>query len=510
MSISHLIVMLGDQLSHDMSSLEGMDKATSLVVMAEVHTEASYVGHHKKKIAYIFSAMRHHAKALEDMGWNVAYTRYDDAHNTGDLVGEVKRLAAKHQPDHIVLTEPGEWRLLQAFKALAEDLSCDLEIRPDTRFVCSHTEFRSWAKGRKQLRMEYFYREMRRKTGLLMAGSEPEGGQWNFDQENRKPASDSLFMPQPFKVSPDTTTREVFDLVEARFADNFGDLQPFWYAVTREDALKALDHFIEEALPLFGDYQDAMLTDEPFLYHSLLAQYLNSGLLSPLEICRKAEHAYHEGHAPLNCVEGFIRQIIGWREYIRGIYWLKMPDYVNENALDANRNLPWFYWTAETDLHCLSQAIAQTKHHAYAHHIQRLMITGNFAMLVGVEPKQIHEWYLAVYADAYEWVELPNTLGMSQFADGGLLASKPYAASGNYIKKMSNYCDSCRYSVNKKTGPDACPFNSLYWHFLQRNADTLRQNPRLAQVYRTWARMAPEKQKDYLQTAEAFLATLQD
>ncbi|MDD7911046.1 cryptochrome/photolyase family protein [Pseudovibrio exalbescens] len=508
MASTNLVVVLGDQLSMSLSSLRDVERADTVVLMAEVAAEASYVKHHKKKIAFLFSAMRHHAQALEADGWRVDYVKYGASGNSGTLCSEIVRAAKRWNVDRVFMTEPGEWRLKQEFEALKPDLACPLEMLPDDRFLCSHAEFGQWSKGRKQLRMEYFYRDMRRKTGLLMNGDQPEGGQWNYDQENRKPAADDLFMPNPPQFEPDSITKEVLTLCEKEFADHVGELFPFWLGTTREQAEQAADYFFEQALPFYGDYQDAMLVGQPFLYHSVLSPYINCGLLDPLELCRRAEEAYKKGRAPLNAVEGFIRQIIGWREFIRGIYWLKMPEYIELNALNAHRDLPAFYWTADTQMLCLKEAIGQTLQHAYAHHIQRLMLPGNFAMLVGVAPKQIHEWYLAVYADAYEWVELPNTLGMSQFADGGIFASKPYAASGNYVAKMSNYCDSCTYNVKKKTGQDACPMNALYWHFLSRNEKQLAKNPRIAQIYSTWNRMSDAKRKEYIDSADAFLQTL--
>lgn len=500
-----LILVLGDQLSLTLSALRDADKDRDVILMAEVAEEASYVPHHKKKIAFLFSAMRHHADLLRRNGWTVRYVLLDDNDNKGTLPNQLRHELATTDLSQVVMTEPGEYRLKQGLRDWAAQKGVPLDMREDTRFVCTHAEFRTWTQGRKQLRMEYFYREMRRKTGLLMNGDAPEGGKWNYDAENRKSAKGDLFMPQPRHVSPDGITKDVSTLVSARFAKNFGSLEPFWLAVTRDDALAALEHFAQTALPQFGDYQDAMLTDEPFLYHSVLAQYLNAGLLEPLEICRRVERAYYDGDAPLNAVEGYIRQIIGWREYVRGIYWLKMPGYTDENFLDATRSLPTFYWTAQTDMACMAAAISQTRDHAYAHHIQRLMVTGNFAMLAGIDPHEVHEWYLAVYADAYEWVEAPNVIGMSQFADGGLLASKPYAASGNYINKMSDHCQTCRYDVKQKTGPDACPFNPLYWDFLLRNEDKLRGNPRLGHAYRTWDRMSAEKQHAYRSSAAVVL-----
>ena len=506
--MSQLILILGDQLSPDISSLQHGDRAIDRVLVVEVQEEATYVKHHKKKIAFLFSAMRHFAEQLQGEGWQVDYVTLDAADNTGSFTREVERAVRRIRPERVLVTEPGEWRIKQSMAAWSKRLSLPVDILEDTRFIASHDEFGAWAEGRKQLRMEYFYREMRRKTGLLMDGDQPVGGKWNFDSDNRKPAKSDLFMPSPARSEPDAITQAVLTLVSERFDDHFGDLEPFWFGVTRDNALTALTHFIDVALPNFGDYQDAMLEGEKFLYHSLLSLYLNAGLLDPLEVCQRVEAAYHNNRAPLNAAEGFIRQIIGWREYVRGIYWLKMPDYVDLNFFENTRDLPDMYWTADTDMACMHAAISQTKEEAYAHHIQRLMVTGNFALLAGVDPKQVHEWYLAVYADAYEWVELPNTLGMSQFGDGGLLGSKPYAASGNYIHKMSNHCKTCRYDVKQKTGDGACPFNPLYWDFLHRNRDKLERNPRMAQMYRTWDRMSDEKRKDYLESAANVLKRL--
>ena len=503
-----LILVLGDQLSHELASLKACDMAQSVVLMAEVAEEADYVWHHKKKLAFVFSAMRHFAQELQAKGWDVRYQKLDDPSNAGSLVSEVGKLLSEGGFERVVMTEAGEVRLKSAFEQASETWTVPLQVLEDDRFLASHAAFAAWAEGRKQLRMEYFYRDMRRQTGLLMQGDKPEGGQWNFDAENRKPAKADLFMPHPPKTVNDAITEDVLEMVERERGAHFGTLLPFWFAVTREGALEALEYFASEALPRFGDYQDAMLTGEPFLYHSVLAQYINIGLLGSLEVCRRVERAYYEGTAPLNAVEGFIRQIIGWREYMRGIYWLKPEGYTDQNYLGATRDLPAFYWTGETDMACLAAAIGQTREEAYAHHIQRLMVTGNFAMLAGIDPKQVHEWYLAVYADAYEWVEAPNVIGMSQFADGGFLGSKPYASSGNYINKMSDYCAGCRYSVSQKTGEGACPFNALYWDFLARNADKLRGNPRLGQMYATWGRMSDEKRDDYLASAASFLETL--
>ena len=392
-----------------------------------------------------------------------------------------------------MVTEPGEHRLLVEIESWGDLFNIPVSIEPDTRFLATHQDFQGWATGRKQLRMEYFYREMRRKYGILMDANGPIGGQWNYDSENRKPPKDGLDVPAPYTCAPDKITQDVLTLVETEFADHFGDLFPFSFAVTQEGAREALQTFVEQRLGQFGDYQDAMLEGEPWMFHSHIALYLNAGLLDPLECIRAAEQAYHRKDAPLNAVEGFIRQILGWREYVRGIYWLKMPDYKGENYFSATRDLPDFFWDGQTQMNCMRQCVLETKQNAYAHHIQRLMVLGNFALLAGLDPDQVNEWYLLVYADAYEWVELPNVHGMVLFADGGVLGSKPYAASGAYIKKMSNYCDSCSYKVSAKNGPKACPFNYLYWDFMQRNSDKLRNNPRLGFVYKTLERMTEEK-----------------
>ena len=502
--VSRLILVLGDQLSKHLSALKAADKSTDTVVMSEVTDEASYVRHHPKKIALVLSAMRHFAKELKADGWDVAYTQLDDTDNAGSIVGELLRRAEKYGAETVLATEPGEWRLIEKLKYAP----LKIEVLPDDRFIASHAEFESWAEGRKALRMEYFYREMRRKTGLLMDGDAPECGKWNFDHDNRKPAPDDVSVEGPPRIEPDQITCDVLDLVAARFGDHFGDLKPFWFATTREQALETLDHFIEKALPRFGDYQDAMLTEHAFLYHAVISPYLNIGLLGPIEVCQAAADAYAKGNVPINAAEGFIRQIIGWREYVRGIYFLEGPGYTDRNVLKHSRDLPDFYWGGETRMNCLDHAVRQTKEHAYAHHIQRLMVTGNFALLAGIAPQQVHEWYLAVYADAYEWVEAPNTIGMSQFADGGIIASKPYVSSGAYINRMSNYCKSCDYSVSKKTGEGACPFNLLYWHFLDRHRDRFGTNPRMGNMYATWDRMDAARREAVLSEGEAILKRL--
>jgi deoxyribodipyrimidine photolyase-related protein len=503
--VVRLVLLLGDQLSPEVSALREADKTRDVVVMAEVMTEASYVPHHPKKIAFVFAAMRTFAESLRGDGWTVRYTRLDDADNTGSIPGELLRAAHATGATEVIATEPGEWRLMSAL----EDCPLPVHQFPDDRFLCSHAEFDTWAEGRKQLRMEYFYRDMRRKTGLLMDGDAPAGGKWNYDAENRKPAPDDITHSGPLSFPHSEITADVLDLVAARFGGNFGDLHPFSFAVDRTGARAALDHFITHALPRFGDYQDAMLSGNRFLYHSVISMYINAGLLPWRDACDAAAQAYTQGHAPLNAVEGFIRQIIGWREYMRGIYFREGPEYTARNALGHTRDLPAVYWGAPTKMRCMEIAVEATLVEAYAHHIQRLMVTGNFALLAGVNPFAVHEWYLAVYADAYEWVEAPNVIGMSQFADGGIVGSKPYVSGGNYINRMSDHCKTCAYKVKDRTGPDACPFNYLYWAFLDRHRNRFSNNPRMGQMYRTWDRMDAGHRAQVLEDASGFLLKME-
>ena len=503
-----LIPIFADQLSHGLSSLSASDPEDAVILMMEVAHEAEHVLHHRTKLIFLFSAMRHFAKELRESGWTVDYVEMTDAENSGDFTGEVKRALARHDISQIRVCEPSVYRVLELVKGWEAALNVPVSITFDDRFIATKEEFVEWADGRKQFRLEYFYREMRRKTGLLMDGDKPKGGQWNFDKENRKPAKADMTFPVPLRFQPDDITQDVIEMVKSRFVTRMGNADGFFWAVTRDGALEALEYFLAHGLPSFGDYQDAMISGESFLFHSLLSPYLNAGLLGPLEICKAVETRYLAGDAPINAAEGYIRQIIGWREYVRGIYWLEMPDYISRNHLNAKRALPDFYWTGDTDMECLKQSIGQTLEHAYAHHIQRLMITGNFALLIGADPHAVHEWYLSVYIDAFEWVELPNTLGMSQFGDGGLLGSKPYASSGAYINRMSDHCGSCKYNVKKRVGEDACPFNALYWHFMARNEDVLRGNNRLAMPYRNLEKMDPEVRQSLMDQADGFLERL--
>ncbi len=503
--MSILRVILGDQLSSDMAALADIDIERDTVLMMEVTEEGEYVAHHKQKIVLVLAAMRHFAEELRQRDITVAYVQLDAPGNSGTLCGELRRAVRQYLPERIVVTEPGEWRVQQAIEGWAALTGCPVEVRPDARFFASRNRFSEWARGRRTWRMEHFYREMRREHKVLMEGQDPAGGEWNYDAANRKRLPPGITLPSRLRFEPDAITREVMALVEQRFGDHFGSLEDFGWPVTRAHALSALKDFVAESLPRFGDFQDAMKSGEHLLFHSLLAPAMNLGLLSPREVCAAAEAAWRAGAAPLNAVEGFVRQILGWREYVRGVYWTLMPDYADANALEATRKLPDFYWTGQTAMRCLRETIDSTKRFAYSHHIQRLMVTGNYALLAGIAPREIERWYLAVYADAFEWVEMPNTLGMAVFADGGRMASKPYAASGAYIDRMSDYCSGCQYDVKQKTGARACPFNYLYWAFLIRHEDRLARNPRLAMPYRTLAGWSQDRKDVLLREADEFL-----
>lgn len=489
--VRRLVVVLGDQLDVEASALDDFDASQDMVWMAEVEQESTHVPSSLQRIALFLSAMRHFREVLDARGLRVWYSQLDDEANLGTLAKELQRAIDELAPQACVMTAPGDWRVLKDIQSVCEANALPLDLRDDRHFFSTVRDFAAHAKGRKQLRMEFFYREMRKRTGILMDGAEPMGGQWNFDADNRSsfPRSGPVALPPPMRFEPDAITQSVMDLVKQRFASHAGNLDTLGWAVTREQALSALAHFIAHSLPQFGQYQDAMWEGEVWLYHSHLASAMNLKLLRAREVVAAAEAAYARGEAPLPAVEGFIRQILGWREYVRGIYWTQMPGYAARNTLGATEPLPAFYWTGETDMACLRDAIKLTLKHGYAHHIQRLMVTGLYALLRGVAPQAVHEWYLSVYVDAVEWVELPNTLGMSQFADGGVMASKPYVASGKYIDRMSNHCKNCRYQPSESTGENACPFTTLYWQFLITHEAELKGNPRMAMQLKNLSRL---------------------
>ena len=499
-----LVIVLGDQLDLDASGFDGFDAASDAVWMAEASEESTHVESSKPRTALFLAAMRHFALALQAVGRPLHYSRMDAGGQAGSLAAQLQADIARLRPARLAMTAPGDWRVLHAIKAVAQAHDLALDIREDRHFFSSVSDFAAHARGRKSLRMEYFYREQRKRHGILMQDDAPVGGQWNFDADNREAfgAAGPAGLPERALFEPDAVTREVIALVRQRFADHPGQLDSFAWPVTRAQALHSLHAFITQRLPLFGRFQDAMWPGDAWLYHSHLSAALNLKLLNPREVVAAAEAAYHNGQAPLASVEGFIRQILGWREYVRGIYWTQMPAYLERNALGAGQDLPAWFWTGATDMACLRDALAQTLAHGYANHIQRLMVTGLFALMLGVEPKQVHAWYLAVYVDAVEWVELPNTLGMSQYADGGVMGSKPYIATGKYIQRMSPHCTGCRYDPAQRSGDKACPYTTLYWDFLMRHQALLAGNPRMALQVRNVARLS-DAQKQAIQERAA-------
>ena len=497
-----LLLVLGDQLTPDKGALSGANPESDVIVMAEVAEEATYVRHNRHKIAFIFAAMRHFRDEMRECGFEVIYFDYDEGLRS--LEDAVQRALADRDAERVLCCEPGEYRLLEAMRDWR--LSVPLDIVEDDRFLVNHEAFEAWAHGRKSLRMEYFYRGVRRDYALLLEpGGDPVGGRWNFDAQNRAGWRGKTPLPERPAPADDPITREVLALVEREFPEHPGDLALFAYATTREGALAALEFFLSDCLSDFGRYQDAIAEESPWLFHALISMYINVGLLDPLEVCQRIEERFRSGHCDIAAAEGFIRQIAGWREYVRGIYWLQMPGYDELNVLAAERPLPEWFWTADTDMRCLSKALEQTLDLGYAHHIQRLMVIGNYCLLAGLDVQEVCDWYLAVYVDAFEWVELPNTLGMALHADNGVMASKPYAASGKYIQRQGNHCSDCRYSPSKTTGEGACPYNSLYWRFLHRHAERWEKNPRMGLLLRNWQRKAPDEQQAILAWADAVL-----
>jgi len=495
-SVRNLVVVLGDQLDRDSAALADFDAKTDRVWMAEVREESDHVWSHRARITLFLSAMRHFGLAIETEGLPLTYHAL--SRHAYDSLGQA--LAAdidRFRPRNVVMAQAGDYRVQSSLTDVVNASPASLDLRSDNHFLCSADAFEEWAGSRKQLRLESFYREMRKRTGFLMEHNGPVGGEWNYDRDNRQRfGKKGPGLPPPWpSFQPDAITADVIAEVGETFADHPGSLDNFDWPVTRADARLALQDFVECRLATFGPFQDAMWTDQPFLYHSGLAAALNLKLLHPTELIEHAIEAFERKQAPINSVEGFVRQVLGWREFVRGIYWREMPDYLTRNVLGAKQPLPQFYWSGDTDMSCLRSVIGQTLDHGYAHHIQRLMVTGLFALLLGVDPRRLHEWYLAVYVDAVEWVEAPNTIGMSQYADGGLLASKPYVATGKYIKRMSNYCENCRFDPDKATGEDACPYTTLYWDFLERHQSRFARHPRTALQWKNLERLGADEKR---------------
>jgi deoxyribodipyrimidine photolyase-related protein len=481
LNMRRLYLILGDQLDRDSLIFNDVDSENDCFWMAEVNQESTHVWSHKQRIALFLSGMRHFAEELREKGLPLQYHFLEDA-QFSDLAEALAHTITTEQPEEVWFVRPGDYRVFESLVNTCKQYNVPFKQLNDQHFLSTPKDFKQWAGDKKQLRLEYWYRELRKKYQILMEDKKtPLGGKWNYDQSNRKSFKKEgpQNIPKTLSWPADKITQTVIDLVNEKFPDHPGTLAELHWPVTPVQAQQALSRFFENCLENFGDYQDAMWMDEPFLNHSLISTAMNMKLLHPLQVIQTAELYHREKGAPLAAVEGFIRQILGWREYVRGLYWMHMPGWLDMNALEAKQNLPDFYWTGDTDMTCMSQSIKQTLTYGYAHHIQRLMVTGLFSLLYGVDPKQIHQWYLAVYVDAVEWVELPNTLGMSQYADNGIMASKPYVASGNYINKMSNYCKNCRFNPSKAVGEDACPFTTLFWDFLDTHSDAFKTNPRM-------------------------------
>ncbi len=504
----HIVLILGDQLDAQSSALQGLDPAQDVVVMIEAQEESTHVRSHKLRTALFLSAMRHFAGELGARGLRVHYRalgREDDATLASGLLAAVAVL----RPRAVIGVEPGDLRVRAGLEAaMPPDLP--LEWREDTHFLCSLPRFQRWAGRSKTLRMEFFYRQMRQAFGVLMDGDEPVGGQWNFDADNRKSFGKAgpQNLPKPPAFEPDEITRDVLALVDQRFAGHPGNTAGFRWPVTREQALVALEDFITHRLPHFGAHQDAMWTGMHFGWHALLSSSLNLKLLQPLEVVQAAERAWRERGLDLASVEGFIRQVLGWREFIRGVYFLDMPELKTANHFEHRNALPQWYWTGHTRMNCMRQSIGQTLETGYSHHIQRLMVTGMFGVLAQIEPQQLCDWYLSVYIDAVEWVELPNTAGMALFANGGRFTSKPYVASGAYVKRMSNYCQGCAYAPEERVGAQACPMTTLYWHFLDTHRESFERNPRTALMAKNLARIGEAERQAIGQRASEMLSDL--
>lgn len=505
-----LRLILGDQLDPQHSWFGSVDDGIVYVLM-EVRQETDYVLHHAQKILAIFAAMREHARQLREAGHRVRYVAIDDPSNRQSIPGNLEALMSHYSARRLEYQQPDEWRLDRQLAEWCAAQTFDTEAVESEHFYTARTEMAAVFAGRRHWLMEHFYRRMRRRHSVLMEeGGEPAGGRWNYDHDNRKPWPGTPAAPADARPAHDHGA--LWASIEAAGVKSFGDPQAraFRWPLDRREALAALNHFIQHALPHFGDYEDAMSTQSPRLFHSLLSFALNTKMLRPQEVVQKAEAAWRAGQAPLAAVEGFVRQILGWREYVRGIYWCHMPGYEERNALAHTTPLPRWFWDGDTRMNCLRQAVGQSLQTAHAHHIQRLMVIGNFALLAGLDPHAVHLWYLGVYIDAFEWVEAPNTVGMSQFADGGLIATKPYVSSAAYIARMSDYCRGCRYDHRARTGERACPFNALYWDFFARHETRLSQNARLVMPYRQLEKMKGPTLEAVRERAASLRARLDD
>jgi len=480
------IWILGDRLTKKQLSLVNNqdNKKNAVVIFIESNNYVRQRPYHRQKLVLVWSAMRHFAQELKADNWQVSYEIAED------FVTPLNNWIEQHNITELQITNPGDRPFAKLIENL--DLKCKITFLADTHFLWNRDEFVAWAKPRKRLLMEDFYRASRKRFNILMDGKKPIGGKWNYDKDNRQPPKKDLQTPAPLTFTADAITTEVIEHIKQEKFSNYGRIEPFNWAVTRQQAQAVLAYFVEQCLPKFGTYQDAMVTGEYTMWHSLISPYLNLGLLEPMEVIDAVETAYYQQELPLNCVEGFIRQVMGWREYMHGIYYLQDEDYSQNNWFDHNQTLPEFFWNAaQAEMNCLSQTLTQVEETAYGHHIQRLMILSNFALIAGISPQEIENWFHSTFIDAYDWVMQTNVIGMGQFADGGILASKPYAASANYINKMSDYCKSCKYKKSDRTGEKACPFNFFYWDFLIRHQDKLRSLGRMNLVLSHLKRISP-------------------
>ncbi|QYH40672.1 cryptochrome/photolyase family protein [Algoriphagus sp. NBT04N3] len=504
-----LRLILGDQLNSNHSWFDKADKNNHYLI-AEMRQETDYAPHHIQKVLAFFASMRNFAKSLEEAGHQVIYFQLDDKNNPQKLDELIEQVVKEGEFERFEYQLPDEYRLDEQLKNISESLEIESKAYDTEHFLTEREFLKDFFKGKKTYLMESFYREMRKKFDILMDGKEPVDGKWNFDQENRKALKDKRLLRKP-KLHPKDLS-DIHQMIEKAEVKTIGEVDPknFSWPTSREESLDVLDHFCKNLLVHFGDYQDALTTWDPYLFHSRLSFAMNSKMLSPLEVVEEVEK-YWEGHRneiDISQVEGFIRQIIGWREYMRGVYWAKMPDFAEMNFFGHDRKLPDWFWTGQTKMKCLSHSITQSLEKSYAHHIQRLMVTGNFALLAGIDPDELDQWYLGIYIDAIEWVEITNTRGMSQFADGGIVGTKPYVSSANYIKKMGNYCEHCAYNHKEKIGDKACPFNSLYWQFYERNREKLEKNPRIGMAYRTLDKL--KNKQEILDQAESYLDKLNE
>lgn len=500
-SFDRAVFILHDQINLD-SWPNWVKEEKPLLIFMESGEKGKEVPHHKKKAVVVLSSMRHFALECAKEGFDVFYHS-----TTGHFDDGLKEILSQFEGQLTFMT-PSEWDSRERLQKVADEYDERVNAIPNSFFLADPENWKE--KIEPGYRMEYFYREMRRKTGYLMNGDEPEGGEWNYDEQNRKSLPKDHPVPEIKRFEPDEITKEAIEMVNDYFPDSFGRSENFGYAVTRNQALELLDQFINERLDEFGPYEDALKTGNHTLFHSQLSIYMNNGLLTPKEVCEKAIESYRKGNARLNSVEGLIRQIIGWREYIRIYYEAMMPEVRKTNHFGFENKLPAMFWTGETKMKCMEQSLKPVIDEAYSHHIQRLMVLSNFSNLTETDPRELERWFLTAYADAYEWVELPNVLGMSTFADGGVLASKPYVSSGNYINKMSDYCKNCEYSVTKKTGEKACPFNYLYWNFVDKQRETFNDSGRVNFMVNMFDnKKSDEQKKEIRESTEKFLASLE-